>query len=148
MPPRIHTVWQRRFLITSHVLTAFFAACYLAMAVLAYRKSTDLLWRFLLFSAIPVLVVTLLRLLIAAPRPSTAGRKSTKKNSFPSRHAFSAFFVAMLAFFFGARFSYILLAFAIFLSVSRVLSGKHYPRDVVAGAALGVILGTVILVLL
>ena len=139
---------QKIFRIVSHAMTAIFLLAYLAMACLAYGISVRELHKLLLFSLIPFLLVSLLRVLIASPRPATAGKHKGEKNSFPSRHAFSGFFIAMLAFFYKTYLSYLLLGAAILLAAARVLSGEHYPKDVVAGAGIGVISGTVVLILL
>lgn len=76
-----------------------------------------------------------------------------KSYSFPSGHALGSFFVAVI-------FSYILIhllsvpynfiylvapLWAILVSVSRVVIGIHYPVDVIAGAAIGVICGVLFL---
>ena len=135
-----------------HILTAGFAAAYITFAVLSLLETPLLLLKLLVFSAIPFLLVTLMRRLFSAKRPYQDGttpppRRGTN-DSFPSRHAYSAFFVATIAFHFSALTSYILLPLAILLSVMRVIAGYHYPRDVVAGAFLGVIAGILTLLFL
>ncbi|MBQ2719416.1 MAG: phosphatase PAP2 family protein [Clostridia bacterium] len=130
------------------VLTAFFALIYLIFLFLALLGSAELLLRVLLFSAIPFLVVSLGRALIPSPRPKSAGATSRRaQHSFPSRHAFSAFFIAMMAFQFSTVAAYLLLPLSILLSVLRVLLGEHHPRDVIAGAFIGVLSGIFFLTL-
>ncbi len=119
-----------------HILTFGFAAAFVTCAVFAGFDSLLLLLKLLAFSLIPFLLVTLLRHLFAAKRPENAKKASP---SFPSRHAYSAFYIATLFFYFSAVATYILLPFAILLATLRVLLGHHYPKDVVAGAFLGVI---------
>lgn len=136
-----------------HILTAGFAAAYITFAVLSLLETPLLLLKLLVFSAIPSLLVTLMRRLFSAKRPYQETeripppRRGTD-DSFPSRHAYSAFFIATIAFHFSALTSYILLPLAILLSVMRVIAGYHYPRDVVAGAFLGVIAGILTLLFL
>ncbi len=146
---------EEKFRLISHILTAAFALTYLLLLLLAYISchayldSFWLLLRILLFSAIPFLAVTALRYLIALPRPSRAdGEVQKKSHSFPSRHAYSAFFIATLAFAFSQRAILVLYPMAILLSVSRVLAGFHYPRDVIAGAGLGVVFGILAILLI
>ena len=119
----------------SFTITLLFAAAFCAMLTISALDSFLLLVKLLIFSLIPFLLVTLMRHLIGAGRP-----RNTKKvsPSFPSRHTYSAFYIATLFFFFSSVISYILLLFAITLATLRVLLGHHYPRDVVAGAFLGV----------
>ena len=98
-----------------------------------------------LIVAIPFLLVTLVRLLVKAPRPIEIfdfyGADVKKKNShsFPSRHAFSAFAIGVLALFFHFTLGLITVALAALMSVSRVFLGKHFPRDVIAGGLIGII---------
>ena len=87
------------------------------------------------------------KLLVRRPRPVLEGLPplggAPSSLSFPSAHATSSFAVATamtrvdelaaLAF---------LLAFA--LSLGRPYLGMHYPSDVLAGAALGVVLGLIV----
>jgi membrane-associated phospholipid phosphatase len=87
------------------------------------------------------------KLLVRRPRPVLEGLPplggAPSSLSFPSAHATSSFAVATamtrvdehgaLAF---------LLAFA--LSLGRPYQGMHYPSDVLAGAALGILLGLLV----
>ncbi len=155
MSTRNRRTTEEKFRLISHILTATFALTYLLLLLLAYissrayQDSYRLLLRVLLFSALPFLIVTALRYLIALPRPPRAeGEEQKKSHSFPSRHAYSAFFIATLAFAFGQSAIYVLYPMAILLSVSRVLAGFHYPRDVIAGAGLGVIFGILAILLI
>ena len=90
---------------------------------------------------IPFLVVTILRRLINAPRPESSLGKAG--GAFPSRHAFSAFAIGTLFCFISTPLGILTLVFGILLSVSRVLLGIHFPRDVIAGALIGVVSGLI-----
>lgn len=61
--------------------------------------------------------------------------------SFPSRHAFSAFAIAASWFAASVPVVVALLAAACLLAVCRVFGGVHFPRDVVAGAVVGLVTG-------
>ena len=65
-----------------------------------------------------------------------------KGRSFPSRHGFSSFTIATCWFAASAPVAVGLLVAAAALGACRVLGGVHFPRDIVAGAALGVATGT------
>ena len=133
-------------------LTACFALSYLLVAAWQMRESFLLLCKLMLFTAIPFLLVSLLRHFFAKKRPyQESGNPPPRKgenDSFPSRHAFSAFLIAMTAFSVKTLFGYVLLPLAVVLSAIRVFRGIHYPADVVAGGALGVFFGTVCLIVL
>jgi undecaprenyl-diphosphatase len=59
--------------------------------------------------------------------------------SFPSDHATAAFAIAFAVLFFSRRLGALFLVAATAIGVSRVLLGVHYPSDVLAGAAVGLL---------
>lgn len=82
-----------------------------------------------------------------APRPAESAGimplvpRSGTGRSFPSRHAFSAFAIALCWWMASPLVAAGLLLLACLLAVLRVIAGVHYPRDVVAGAAVGMVTG-------
>lgn len=65
-------------------------------------------------------------------------KKDTVRNSFPSRHIFSAFMIFMSYFIVNRTFSTIIFIISLILSVLRVIGGVHFIKDVVVGAILGI----------
>ena len=63
-------------------------------------------------------------------------------HSFPSGHAATSFAGATMLAFAFPRLAPILLVLAAGVAFSRVYVGVHYPVDVIAGAALGVLVAT------
>jgi len=61
--------------------------------------------------------------------------------SFPSSHAAMSFAAATVFTYFQPSFWYFFYALALVMSWSRVYAGVHYPSDVVAGAAVGLVMG-------
>ena len=61
--------------------------------------------------------------------------------SFPSGHAATAFAAAIAVGAFYPRLRWPLLGMATLVGLSRIYLGVHYSLDVLAGAALGVVLG-------
>ena len=59
--------------------------------------------------------------------------------SFPSDHASAAFAIAITVFFFSRRVGIPFLALAVVIVVGRIVIGAHYPTDVIAGLAVGLI---------
>ena len=107
---------------------------------------------FLKFSLIPLgtfLLVTALRAIINAPRPyevydyTPVVRKDTKGKSFPSRHTVSAFIIAMAFLYVQTSLGIIMMCVALGIAVIRVIAGVHFIRDVVSGAALGILIGAI-----
>jgi undecaprenyl-diphosphatase len=62
-------------------------------------------------------------------------------SSFPAGHAATAFAGAVLLSLLAPRLAPALLVFAALIGVSRIYDGVHYPTDVLAGAALGAVVG-------
>lgn len=75
-------------------------------------------------------------------------KKKKKGNSFPSRHVFSVFVIAMCWFCYIPVVGVILMVAGVFMAWVRVIGGVHYPIDVVAGALLGLISGVIGLILI
>ncbi|MDE7390527.1 MAG: phosphatase PAP2 family protein, partial [Lachnospiraceae bacterium] len=82
--------------------------------------------------------VTLIRKFINAQRPyeklniTPLMNKTTKGKSFPSRHTASGIVIAMAFLYVNPVIGAVYLAVALLISLSRVLSGVHFPRDVAA----------------
>jgi len=62
-------------------------------------------------------------------------------SSFPAGHAATAFAGATLLSYFAPRLSPLFVVLAAAIGFSRIYVGVHYPTDVLAGAAIGVLVG-------
>lgn len=104
-------------------------------------------------AAIGYITVGVARRVLNAPRPYELydffENIPTHKpgRSFPSRHAYSAFVIATLAWLVHPAVSIALFILAILICVARVLTGLHFIRDVVAGALIGALTGVIGLLL-
>ena len=105
----------------------------------------------LLMIGIVGLAVTVLAIKFTIRRRRPEGEwgaiyRSTDPHSFPSGHAARAFMLAMLALFLGPEwFGLVVLAWAPFVSLSRVAMGLHFLSDVIAGMVVGLIAGLFLL---
>ena len=134
---------------TSHVTVLFSVALYVLVLHKTHTLDAFMTLKALVASAVAFFTVSLVRMIINAPRPYEVydcfdePPKNKRGKSFPGRHAFSVFCVATLAFPLFPILSSVVAIFGVLLSVSRVLLGIHFVRDVVCGSALGIISGTV-----
>ena len=122
------------------------------VAVLVYSGQYLFALHLSLVTAIPFLIVSLVRALIDSPRPYEVfdtpeleemrkGRKRGK--SFPSRHVFSAFLIGVLWLYFNTLYGIAAIILGSFIAIERVILGIHFPKDVTAGAAVGILSGII-----
>ena len=145
------------FVLTLKIIGAvsvFFVAGVFAygVGVLLFFGEFIYVTRLTLMAGIPFIAVSLMRYLINSPRPYEVldidefkvmreERKSGR--SFPSRHVFSAFLIGMLWLPYSVPFGVAALMLGAFLGAGRVLLGIHFIRDVIAGAAIGIVSGLI-----
>ena len=111
-------------------------------AALLEGRFDPLLPKAILVPAVSFAAVSFLRALLNAPRPYEVFALPPVI-AFPSRHAFSIFVIGIT--FLAAcplpLAGWLILALGICLALVRVLAGVHFPRDVAAGALLGIACG-------
>ena len=131
---------------------AITALVYLAypalLAVLLFLRD-DRFLRCVLVPGVSFAVVSVLRRLINAKRPYEALKfqpllqKDKQGESFPSRHVFSVFVIAFAFYYTFVPAGIVLAVLGVLLAVVRVVGGVHFPRDVLCGAAIGMLCGAV-----
>ncbi len=140
---------EKLFFRLSNALSWVFVLWFLALSAHLLAQDIKNCLFFLLLSAVPFFLISALRRLIGAKRPYQNGKifspQHGKDNSFPSRHAYSCFFISTVSFSFFPIISPFLALGAILLSVFRALSRAHYPIDVIAGAVFGIVAGLITL---
>ncbi len=118
------------------------------LGYLLYLKSRQLLPAII----VPLdgfIILSVFRYLVNRQRPyekygfSPAIKKETVGKSFPSRHVFSATVIAITFILWSPcwMIGAVLLVFALFLAVIRVLTGVHFISDVLAGIIFAVLCG-------
>ncbi len=108
-------------------------------------------WQSLLAHGLAALVSNLVKHLVGRPRPKfmhagTAGLSpagGSGWDSFPSGHATASFAVATVIVLRFPRVRPLLIAAATAIAASRILRGSHFLTDVVGGATIGYVIGTV-----
>lgn len=128
----------------------YFLTYPLGLAFLLIRQDSRL-FEALMVPACSFLVLSLLRKWINRPRPYEAFhfrplvKKESTGASFPSRHVFSAFMIASTMTMINP-WGCLLYIPAALLAVIRVISGIHYPSDVIAGAVFALICSFIYLI--
>jgi membrane-associated phospholipid phosphatase len=107
---------------------------------------------FVLIPGVSFTLLSLIRHWIDAPRPYDQWTiepliaRDKSGNSMPSRHVFSATIIAMCVLRLNMKWGIAALALAFLLAVIRVLGGVHYPRDVIVGLVVGLIIGSLLFI--
>jgi len=116
--------------------------------VLNYIKN----WRMFLESIIAAIVtkfvlVAIIRAIWFRPRPFVALNfaplidQSATEASFPSGHASFYFALSTIVYCYNKKVGILFYIASLFIAISRVFVGVHWPLDVVAGAILGAFMG-------
>ncbi len=139
---------RRRVLAASNrTVTVVFYLVYAVLLIVLIILRDQRFWRVLLVPLLSFILVTVFRRIVSAKRPYEVWgeppliEKETAGRSFPSRHVFSAFIIAMAMLWLCVPAGIVLLAAGTLLAVLRLCARVHFLRDVIAGAAIGVGLG-------
>ena len=131
----------------NHILTNVVYLIYPALLLYLVVCRDSRFWRVLLVPAVTFVMVSLFRKKFNAPRPYEKWLvkplipKDTKGNSFPSRHVFSIYIIAMAVWYVWMPLGVILCVAGVFLAAARVIGRVHFVKDVVAGELIAVGLG-------
>ena len=105
--------------------------------------------RLVLTCGVPFVLLSAARHALDLPRPFEVYDlepllpRETPGRSFPSRHVFSIFVIGTSFCYLAPWLGGILLALGVILSALRVLSAVHFERDVLVGAAIGILSGVI-----
>ena len=135
--------------ICNRILTGLVFASYPALLLWLFRNQEQSLIKAILVPFNSFIILTTFRNLVNAKRPYEVFdippviAKDTRGRSFPSRHVFSVFIIAMT--FFAVCpvpvLGGIIFVLGILLAVVRVFAGVHFPKDVISGAIFGIAAG-------
>ena len=133
------------------IVTNTYYIVYPLLLLYLFVKQSEKLLPTILIPLFSIVTITLLRKVLARPRPyeeypiDQILEKETQHNAMPSRHVFSATIIAMMCFTVSPILACILLVLAALEGYIRVIGGVHYPRDVIVGYLLGIFFGLFIL---
>lgn len=130
-------------------LTEIVYITYFALLInLLIQKDKEII-RVILVPGISFVLVTSIRHFINAERPYTKYEftplieKEKKGDSMPSRHVFSAFVIGMACLYVNWILGIVILTVGVVMAAERVVVGVHFPRDVIAGAMIGIVSGII-----
>lgn len=133
----------------NRVITSCTPMIYAGVLLLLLIKKDSRIYAAILIPMISFLILSMVRSLINRERPyekfetESVLPKEKQGQSFPSRHVFSIFVIAMTVLL-GANLVWLgicLFLAGIVLGALRVLLGVHYISDVLAGAVVGIFSG-------
>lgn len=137
--------WLDKLMLTSTQLGNFIFA--LLVTLLLFLIGRRLLGYELILGVLTLgLIVQTMKVLIHRTRPYNKVKqlrivgKRDAGHSFPSGHTSQAFFMAALLlqdFHANVLYRFLFYTIALFVGITRIYVGMHYPRDVIAGAILG-----------
>lgn len=145
---------RKTIIALNYILTKAVYILYpLLLLYLAATHLTDMdpgLLPAVLVPGISFVLVSIFRYLYNAPRPyempgakEPVIKKDAPGKSFPSRHIFSIFIIAVTLFWVWPIPGIIVGIAGTVLAVCRVMGGVHFPRDVIAGALIGIACGII-----
>ncbi|MCQ4864151.1 phosphatase PAP2 family protein [Pseudoflavonifractor phocaeensis] len=128
-------------------LTLLVYLAYPALLLCLLLARSPLLLRAVLTPGVSFVIVSLFRRVYNAPRPyevldiAPLIHKDTHGKSFPSRHVFSVFVITAVFFRVSPPLGALLAAVGVLIALIRVIGGVHFPKDVLAGALIGLLSG-------
>ena len=133
----------------NRLMTVAMPLVYLTLLVATYlqRGFGQQVGVYLLVPATGFVILSLFRKKINHPRPYETWDiaplldKDSLGQSMPSRHVFSATIISMASLHASLPVGLVCLLFSALLGLVRVLGGVHYPKDVIAGYACGLVWG-------
>ena len=146
-PFRNNPTMARGIHIANKICTLTMYLAYPLLVLYMFWQKDASVARVLIVPSNSFIILSVFRYMVNRPRPyekfdmPPVIAKDTKGKSFPSRHVFSAMVIAM-TFLLASSWSWLGVIFvvvAVLLAMVRVLSGVHYPSDVIAGAGFAVV---------
>lgn len=120
---------------------------YVLMLLWLFVHQDGRFFRIVVTTGISFIALSFFRTYLSYPRPYEALDiqplipKNKQGKSFPSRHVFSIFVIAVSLYYLQPVVGTVFLAEGVVLAGIRVIAGFHFPKDVVVGAVCGILAG-------
>ena len=129
------------------IVAVVFISYVLLLICLGVTGEYEDLYHSVIVPAVAFVALSIFRKCVSAKRPYEVMDidpiipKDKSGSSFPSRHVFSVFMIGMTFLQFSVENGMILMILGVILAVIRIVGGVHFTRDVVCGAAIGILSG-------
>lgn len=138
---------EKSIIISSKTITTLVYLLYPAFLVLLFVRHDPRLLPAILVPGISFVLLSVFRHFYNAPRPyelcdfDPVIKKKSGGKSFPSRHVFSIFIIAMTLFWFNKAAGILIGFTGLVLAANRVMGGVHFIKDVVSGMLIAICCG-------
>ena len=130
-------------------LVYLIAAAYVAALAFLAITADARFWKAFAVPAATFILVTVLRVLVNAPRPYEEHpidpiiKKDTEGKSLPSRHLASAVIIACALAWLSPIAGALAFSASAIVAYTRIVGGVHYPKDIAAAFAIALACGAV-----
>jgi membrane-associated phospholipid phosphatase len=131
------------------LVTRIIYVAFLVMLITLLLQKDERIVRVVLVTGISFALVSVFRHFYNEDRPYTiydfdpVVKKNKTGESMPSRHVFSGFVIGMAFLYVQPCLSIPMFICSVLMCFGRVIAGVHFPKDVIAGAVIGIISGIV-----
>lgn len=127
----------------------YFVLLSAAIFLIFYRKNLREFFMVFFSAGLAYILAKALKILIHLPRPGEALSAvyplfPADGYAFPSGHAAVFATLAFALFFVHKKAGYLFMLFALLIGLARIISGVHFPADILGGFALGFLTGFLI----
>lgn len=122
---------------------------FIALLIIMALQKDERFIRVVLVTGISFVMLSVLRRIFNSERPYTKYdfepimKKDKTGESMPSRHVFSAFVIGIAFFYIQPWMGIIVFVLGVIMCFGRVIAGVHFPKDVIAGAIIGIVSGII-----
>ncbi len=125
---------------------------YICTLIYLWSIKSKIVWEIILICILAFITTSLLRKIINAPRPFDVYNihpliTHTSYQSMPSRHATSAFIIAISCLKVNLYLGIICFCIAIMIACTRILCGVHFIKDIVYGILISILWGLPLILL-
>ncbi|WP_244834730.1 phosphatase PAP2 family protein [Clostridium sp. BJN0001] len=145
---------RKNFLIYANkVLTYIVYIMYPSLLIYLFLSKDTRFIKCIIIPAFSFIILTVFRKAINAKRPYEVFnidpiiKRDKKGSSFPSRHVFSVFIIALMHYYIFKPIGIFLFIVGTLLALMRVLGGVHFLKDVFFGALIGILFGYIGLII-